>query len=83
MPLDQLRCDPFRIDHGFICGHIQMEVLLMNAAERPEGRAERRACSFADLQWTSRWPSPCTSHKQPMRSSIAIHTSLDTATSAI
>jgi hypothetical protein len=48
-PLDQLRRDAFRIDHGLIRGHIKMEVLLVNAAERTEVRAERRACSFAGV----------------------------------
>ena len=48
-PSDQLRGDPFRIDHHFIRGHLQMEVPLVDAAERPEVRAERRPCSFAGV----------------------------------
>jgi hypothetical protein len=41
-PLYQLRCDPFRIDQGFIRGHIEMQVPLMDPAESPQvGRNER------------------------------------------
>jgi hypothetical protein len=46
---DQLGCDPLRIDHGFIGRHIEMQVLLVDAPERPEVRAKRRAGSFTGV----------------------------------
>jgi hypothetical protein len=54
-PLDQLRGDSFRIDHGFIHGHIQMQVLLVDAPEGTEVRAERRASAFAGVAMDFAW----------------------------
>ena len=41
--------DPFRIDHGFIGGHIQMQVLLVNAPEGTQVGAKRYPRSFAGV----------------------------------
>jgi hypothetical protein len=35
-PLYQLGCDPFRVDQGFIRGHIEMQIPFMDPAESPQ-----------------------------------------------
>lgn len=47
--LDQLRDNAFRIDYGFIGCHIQMQIVLVDAPERPEVRAKRRAGPFTGI----------------------------------
>jgi hypothetical protein len=46
---DQLGCDPFRIDHGFIGRHIEMQVLLVDPTEGTQRGAERRSCPFTGV----------------------------------
>jgi hypothetical protein len=48
-PSNQLGRHSFRIDHGFIGGHVQMEVPLVDASERTEVRAERCTGSLAGV----------------------------------
>jgi hypothetical protein len=48
-PVDQLRCDPFRINHGYIRCHIQMHVLVVNTLERTEVPAVRCARTLAGV----------------------------------
>ena len=42
-------CDPFRIDHGFIRRHIEMQVLLVDPSEGTQIGPERRACPFTGI----------------------------------
>jgi hypothetical protein len=58
-PSEQLRGNPFRVDHGFIRRHIEMEVRLVDASERPEVRTKRR-------------PRPFTGVAVPLTATIAI-----------
>jgi hypothetical protein len=46
-PLNQMGCDPFCVDHGFIRRDIEMQVLLMHAAKGPQIRPECRPSSLA------------------------------------
>jgi hypothetical protein len=48
-PLDQLGCDAFGIDHGLICGHVEVQVLLMHAAKHPQVGPKRRPHSLAGV----------------------------------
>ena len=41
--------DPFRIDHGFIGRHVEMQVRLVDAPERAQVGPERRASSFTGV----------------------------------
>ena len=47
--LDQLRGDASRIDHGFIGCYIEMQIALVDALERPEVCAKRRAGPFTGV----------------------------------
>jgi hypothetical protein len=42
-PSDQMGCDAFRIDYGFIPRHVEMQILLMNAPKTTQIGPERRA----------------------------------------
>jgi hypothetical protein len=42
-------CDAFRIDHGFIGCHVEMQVLLMNAPKTTQIGPERRASALAGI----------------------------------
>jgi hypothetical protein len=43
---EQVRCDPFCIDHGFRGRDIEVQVQLVNPTEGTRRGAERRACPF-------------------------------------
>lgn len=48
-PLNQRGCDPFRIDHGFICRHIEMQVSLMDSTAGAPIGPKRCACPLAGV----------------------------------
>jgi hypothetical protein len=48
-PSDQMGRDAFRINHGFMRRHVQMQVLLVDAPEGAQISTERRACPFTGI----------------------------------
>jgi hypothetical protein len=48
-PSNQSGHDPFRFHHGFIRRHGEMQVVLVDAPECPQVRAERRARPLAGV----------------------------------
>jgi hypothetical protein len=48
-PLDQFRCDPFGIDHGFIRGDIEMQVLFVDTPEGTQVGPECCACPLTGI----------------------------------
>ena len=48
-PANQIGGDAFRIDHGLIRDHIEMQVLLVDPAEGTQIGAERRSCPFTGV----------------------------------
>jgi hypothetical protein len=48
-PSDQMGCDAFRIDDGFIRRHVKMQVSLMNAPKPTQRGSERRTSPLAGI----------------------------------
>src|SRR5215211_357871 len=57
-PANQLGCDAFRIGHGFICRHVEMQVLLVNTPECTQVGPKRRtrALTGVAMHFTSAIP---------------------------
>jgi hypothetical protein len=51
-PLDQLRYDPFGIDHGFKCGVLAMQVRFVDSPEGMHMGPERCACPLSRVAVT-------------------------------
>jgi hypothetical protein len=48
-PSNQMGCDAFRIDDGFICRYVEMQVLLMDASKTTQIGPERCARSLTGI----------------------------------
>jgi hypothetical protein len=48
-PSNQMGRDSFGIDHGFICRHVEIQVLLMNPSEGAQVGTERRSRPFTEV----------------------------------